>query len=117
MNGREHGGSDPVAYATRLADLSPVSALPLEELTCPEPMARKNGPVLAEIKTLKTINGRPAAEFWKLEPNRTDQIYAALREAGVTAVVAHEAPPPEHAAGWRRGDAGTRWVRFLTGDR
>ena len=28
-------------------------------------MARKNTPVLAEIKTLKTINGRPAAEFWK----------------------------------------------------
>ena len=29
-------------------------------------MARKNAPVLAEIKTLKTINGLPAAEFWKL---------------------------------------------------
>ena len=46
-------------------DLSPVSTLPLEELTCPEPMARKNAPVLAEIKTLKTINGQPASEFWK----------------------------------------------------
>jgi hypothetical protein len=46
-------------------DLSVVSTLPLEELTCPEPMARKNAPILAEIKTLKTINGRPAAAFWK----------------------------------------------------
>jgi len=46
-------------------DLSPLKILPLEELTCPEPMARKNAPVLAEIKTLKTINGQPAAVFWK----------------------------------------------------
>jgi len=45
-------------------DLSPLNILPLEELTCSEPMARKNGPVLAEIKTLKTINGQPAAAFW-----------------------------------------------------
>ena len=49
----------------RRLDLSPVNALPLEELTCPEPMARKNASVLAEIKTLKTINGQPAAAFWK----------------------------------------------------
>ena len=47
-------------------DLSPLNTLPLEELTCPEALARKNAPVLAEIKTLKTINGLPAAEFWKL---------------------------------------------------
>ena len=40
-------------------DLSPVNALPLEELTCREAMAKKNAPVLAEIKTLKTINGQP----------------------------------------------------------
>ncbi len=46
-------------------DLSPLKILPLEELTCPEPMARKNAPVLAGIKTLKTINGQPATVFWK----------------------------------------------------
>jgi len=39
-------------------DLSPLTKLPLETLTCPEPMARKNAPVLKAIKTLKTINGR-----------------------------------------------------------
>ena len=46
-------------------DLSPVSTLSLEALTCPIPMAHKNAPVLKAIKTLKTINGKPAAEFWK----------------------------------------------------
>ena len=45
-------------------DLSPLNVLPLEALKCPEPMARKNAPVLKEIKTLQTINGRPAA-VWK----------------------------------------------------
>ena len=58
------GGSDYM-------DLAPLTHLPLEELTCPEPMARKDGPVLKGIKTLKTINGRPAAEFWKQDVSRT----------------------------------------------
>ena len=59
----------------------------------------------------------PAREFWKLEPDRAERIYAALHKAGVTAVVAQEAPPPEHAAGWLHRKDGTRWVRFLAGDR
>ncbi len=46
-------------------DLSPLKFLPLEELNCPEPLARKNEPILREIATLKTINGSPAEEFWK----------------------------------------------------
>ncbi len=44
-------------------DLSPLIFLALEELTCPDDMARKNAPVLRKIKTLKTINGRPAAAY------------------------------------------------------
>jgi hypothetical protein len=54
-----------------VTDISPVRALPLEELTCREAMARKNAPILAEIETLKTINGQPAAEFWKSNPSET----------------------------------------------
>jgi Leucine-rich repeat (LRR) protein len=50
---------------TQVADLSPLAKMPLEELTCPEPLARTNAPMLKEIATLKTINGRPAEEFWK----------------------------------------------------
>jgi len=46
-------------------DLSPLKFLPLEELNCPEPLARRNAPVLKEIATLKTINGQPAEAFWK----------------------------------------------------
>ena len=48
-------------------DLSPLKLLPLETLTCPEPMARKNAPILKALKTLKTINGRPAVEFWNAD--------------------------------------------------
>jgi hypothetical protein len=46
-------------------DLSHLKFLPLEELTCPEQMARKNAPILMAIKTLKTINGKPVTAFWK----------------------------------------------------
>ena len=48
-------------------DLSPVSSLPLESLTCPVLLAKWNGPVLKGIKTLKTINGQPVATFWKMK--------------------------------------------------
>ena len=45
-------------------DISAVSRLPLEELNCSDDIAFKNGPVLKGMKTLKTINGQPAAEYW-----------------------------------------------------
>ncbi len=68
-----------VSGATRQTDLSPVSSLELEELTCPDPVARKNAPVLAQIKTLKIINGQPAAAFWKLPPTRLQKPWSRLR--------------------------------------
>lgn len=39
-------------------DLSCLTFLPLEELTCPEGMARTNQNVLRMIRTLKTVNGQ-----------------------------------------------------------
>jgi hypothetical protein len=45
-------------------DLSPLKHLPLEELTVGEDLARKNVATLRAMKTLKTINGKPAHEFW-----------------------------------------------------
>ncbi len=49
----------------RVSDLAPLSATPIAEIHCDESLARKSAPVLKEIVTLKTINGQPAAEFWK----------------------------------------------------
>jgi Leucine-rich repeat (LRR) protein len=44
-------------------DISPINSLPLEELTCREEIAFKNAPVLREMETLQTINGRPKADY------------------------------------------------------
>lgn len=49
---------------TPVTDLSPVQGLPLKWLACPIPSER-NARVLQTIKSLETINGKPAAEFWK----------------------------------------------------
>lgn len=46
-------------------DLSCLKFLPLEELTCSEDAAYKNNGTLRAIKTLKTINGEPAEQFWQ----------------------------------------------------
>ena len=46
-------------------DLSWLKELPVEELSVSEDAAMKKAPVLKELKTLKTINDMPAADFWK----------------------------------------------------
>jgi hypothetical protein len=49
---------------TKVSDLSPLKRMPLKRLWCdfkPERDAR----ILRPIKTLETINGKPAKEFWK----------------------------------------------------
>jgi hypothetical protein len=46
-------------------DLSCLKFLPLEELTCSEDTAYKNNCTLRTIKTLRTINGVPAQQFWQ----------------------------------------------------
>jgi hypothetical protein len=49
---------------TRVTDLSPLRDVPLQSLQC-DFDARRDTEVLKAIKTLRTINGKPAAEFWK----------------------------------------------------
>jgi len=46
-------------------DISCVIHLPLEELTCSPEIAFKNAGVLKKVKTLRTINGEPAEQFWQ----------------------------------------------------
>lgn len=49
---------------TPVSDLSPLQGLPLQSLKCdfnPE----RDTELLRSIKTLQTINGKPATEFWK----------------------------------------------------
>jgi Leucine-rich repeat (LRR) protein len=49
---------------TKVTDLSPLRGMPLKDLVCdfdPE----RDAAILQAIKTLETINGKPAAEFWK----------------------------------------------------
>jgi hypothetical protein len=38
--------------------------VPLKSLTC-DFKAERDGPVLRAIRTLETINDKPAAQFWK----------------------------------------------------
>ncbi len=49
---------------TKVVDLSPLRRMPLKALWCDfEP--ERDTELLRSIKTLETINGKPAAEFWK----------------------------------------------------
>ena len=48
----------------QLSDLSPLKGLPLKRLTCDFEPGRDTE-ILRSIKTLETINEKPAAEFWK----------------------------------------------------
>jgi hypothetical protein len=50
---------------TPVSDTSPLTGMPLEEVRCD---FRPTGDtaVLRSLKTVKTINGQPAAEFWKV---------------------------------------------------
>jgi Leucine-rich repeat (LRR) protein len=54
-------------YARPIEDLAPLADSPLVEIYCSPPLASRpeNVKVLKSIPTLKTINGLPAAEFWK----------------------------------------------------
>jgi formylglycine-generating enzyme required for sulfatase activity len=48
----------------KIVDVTPLKELPLKEIICDFKPAR-DAEVLRAIKTLVTINGKPAAEFWK----------------------------------------------------
>ena len=49
---------------TKVSDLSPLKGMPLKELNC-DFKPERDAEILRSIKTLKTINDKPAAEFWK----------------------------------------------------
>jgi serine/threonine-protein kinase len=51
-------------YSSKVTDLSPLKDLPLKDLRCDFKLARETA-FLRSLKTLETINGKPAAEFWK----------------------------------------------------
>jgi hypothetical protein len=45
-------------------DLTPLAGMPLKTLYC-NFQPDRDAALLRSIKTLETINGKPAAEFWK----------------------------------------------------
>ena len=49
---------------TKVTDLSPLLGSPLQELSC-DFVAKRDAAILRSITTLKTINGKAAAAFWK----------------------------------------------------
>lgn len=49
---------------TKITDLSLLKGMPLKELWC-DFQPERDAEILRAIKTLQTINGKPAAEFWK----------------------------------------------------
>jgi hypothetical protein len=52
------------SYATQVSDLSLLRGMPLKILMCDFKYER-DAELLHSIKTLETINGKPAAAFWK----------------------------------------------------
>ena len=55
---------------TAVYDLSPLEHMPLEELSFHPVRIRKGLESLRGTVTLKTINGRPAEEFWRRRSSR-----------------------------------------------
>ncbi len=53
-----------VCTYTNIKDLSPLKGRPLKELFCAFQLER-DGEIIRSLKTLETINGQPAAAFWK----------------------------------------------------
>ena len=49
---------------TKVSDLSPLKGMPLKQLSC-DFKPERDAEILRSIKTLETINDKPAAEFWK----------------------------------------------------
>ena len=49
---------------TRVADLSPLWDMPLKTLSC-DFVPVRDAEIIRSLKNLQTINGQPAAEFWK----------------------------------------------------
>jgi uncharacterized membrane protein len=49
---------------TKVSDLSPLKGLPLTRLFC-DFKPERDADILRSIKTLETINGKPAKDFWK----------------------------------------------------
>jgi hypothetical protein len=55
--------------ATKVTDLSPLKKMPLEYLWIPN-VSAENLQIIRGIESLKTINEKPAAEFWKATQER-----------------------------------------------
>jgi hypothetical protein len=49
---------------TPVIDLSPLKGMPLTEIYC-DFKPERDSEILRSLTTLKTINGKPASEFWK----------------------------------------------------
>jgi hypothetical protein len=48
-----------------VVDVAPLRGMPLKNLFFSDFQPERDTAVLGSIKTLETINGKPAAEFWK----------------------------------------------------
>ena len=57
----------------RLTDLSPLKGLAVEDLHVENFKAERDATILRGISTLKTINGKPVAEFWKEIDEKKDK--------------------------------------------
>jgi serine/threonine protein kinase/CubicO group peptidase (beta-lactamase class C family) len=70
---------------TKVNDLSPLKGMTLKKLGCPF-RPERDTEILRSIKTLETINGKPAAQFWKeVDGQKRDPIAAPPRTPPVAA--------------------------------
>ena len=56
--------TDLICHDTKVTDLSPLKGMPLKDLRC-DFKPERDAEILRSIKTLETINGKPAKEFWQ----------------------------------------------------
>jgi hypothetical protein len=63
---------------TKVEDVSSLGRMPLENLSFHPNRIREGLRVLEDMRTLKTINRQPAAEFWKKHSATRKNGYSAL---------------------------------------
>ncbi len=66
-----------ITWGWSTLDLTALAQSELEDLTCHEQIASRNRIVLEKIKTLKTINGKPAREYFEQFEKRDEPAAAA----------------------------------------
>ncbi len=90
---------------TKVTDLSPLKGMPLAKIEC-DFKAERDTEILRSIKTLETINGKEAKEFWRDVDRSLSVSHSALHFDGRESWVAIPSLGPESSASETIHDGG-----------